>query len=71
MGGDAFKDHFSRLFNILVDQNVSMNDVVFSSGLEEGASSWRKVLFVWEEDLVDGCMTMLANVSLQDDVEDF
>lgn len=44
--------------------------MVFSSGLEEGAKVREFCLFVWEEDLVDGCITLLANISLQDDVDD-
>ena len=36
MVGEVIQDYFSRLFNFLVDQNVSVKDVVISSGLKEG-----------------------------------
>lgn len=46
-----------------------MKDVV-SSGLEDGGQSWRRIMFAWDEELVEECKALLANFPLQDLEED-
>lgn len=45
---------------------------MFARGWEEGgeAWSWRRRLWVWEEELLAECRTLLANVVVQSDVSD-
>jgi len=62
-------DRFSRLFNLSINENVSVKDVV-SSGLEDGGQSWRRIMFAWDEELVEECKALLANFPLQDLEED-
>jgi len=42
LGGEVSNDGFSRLFNLSINENVSVKDVV-SSGLEDGGQSWRRI----------------------------
>jgi hypothetical protein len=57
---------FNRLFELAEKKSSSVASM-FSLGWEEGGKAWkwRKWLWMWEEELLVECRTLLHDVSLQ------
>lgn len=64
-------DRFSRLFNLSTLSRVSVFDMCQLRWAIDGeAWSWRRGLFVWEQELVGELRLLVQNVILQVDKED-
>jgi len=62
---------FARLFDITANKTSTVVDMC-ALGWEEGgeAWSWRRRLWAWEEEMLEECRTLLANVVVQPNVSD-
>ena len=62
---------FARLFDLTTNKLSTVADI-YDLGWEDGgeAWSWRRRLWVWEEELVEECRILLTNVALQTNVSD-
>ena len=60
---EVVKKRFSRLFNLVLEKNLYVNDMVLGIGFEEGCWSWKRNLFAWEVELVEDCKVILSNIS--------
>ena len=71
VGGVAFRDKLSRLFDLSLYKEASVF-VMSQLGWGEGGEAWmwRRGLFVWEEELLGELCLLLHNVNLQVDKED-
>ena len=69
--GIPFSVRFRRLFYLAVEKSCSVL-AMFSLGWEDGCAAWRwkRKLWVWEEELLVECRTLLQSVSLQSNVTD-
>jgi hypothetical protein len=71
VGGVSFRDRFHRLFELSMLKNESVFAMhALGWGRDGAAWSWRRGLFVWEEELVGELRLLLQNVSLQVDKVD-
>ena len=62
---------FARLFDLTTNKLSTVADMLDCSGEDGGAVwSWRRRLWVWEEELVEECMILLTNIVLQTNVSD-
>jgi len=65
-GEAPFCDRFSRLFDLALNKSITVKEMfVLGWGARGEAWRWRRRLWVWEEELLEECMLLLANVSLQ------
>jgi len=71
VGGTPLRFKFPRLFDLVVSKECSVEDM-WRGGWEVGGGGWewRRRLFVWEEDTVRECSTLLSNIVLQENVYD-
>ena len=62
---------FARLFDLTTNKFSTVADI-YALGWEDGgeALNWRRRLWVWEEELVEECRILLANVVVQSNVSD-
>jgi len=71
VGGVAFRDMFSRLFDLTLLKEVSVFEMSqLGWGMDGEAWKWRRGLFVWEEELVGKLCLLLHTVTLQVEKED-
>ena len=70
-GGVPLKFQFSRLYELSVHKECLVEDMA-RMRWEEGGSGWgwRRRLLAWEVDSVRECMTLLNNVTLQENLQD-
>ena len=67
----SFINRFSRLFDLSVFMGESVFDMYRRGrGLGGDAWSWRRQLFVWEEEILGELTLLLQSVNLQVDRED-
>ena len=66
-----FREHFRRLYDLAVNKTITARNM-FLLGWEEGGEAWQwgSRLWAWEDELVEECMKLLLNVSLQDTSND-
>jgi hypothetical protein len=71
LGNVPFCCHFARLFELTTNK-FSMVADMFRCGWEAGGESWswRRRLWAWEEEMLEECRLLLANVSVQSNVYD-
>jgi hypothetical protein len=71
LGGVPLKIQFSRLYELAVHKECSVEDMA-RAGWEEGGGGWvwRRRLLAWEEDGVRECVTLLNNIVLQENIQD-
>jgi len=62
---------FARLFDVTTNKLSTVAEMYDRDG-EDGREewTWRRRLWVWEEELVEECRTLLTNVVLQQNVSD-
>ncbi|GAU22483.1 hypothetical protein TSUD_296020 [Trifolium subterraneum] len=64
--GVSLRDRFPRLAGLFTDQVVSVGEMCRRGwDMGGGGWSWRRPLFVWEEELLAGCCGLFHNVVLQ------
>ena len=69
--GISFRVRFSRLYDLSMFKELSVFDMCQLGWGEEGeAWSWRRRLFVWEEEMLGDMLLLLHNVILQVDKDD-
>ena len=62
---------FARLFDITTNKLSTVAEMHDRDGEDGGEEwNWRRRLWVWEEELVEECRTLLTNVVLQQNVSD-
>jgi len=62
---------FSHLFDLATNKFVIVADMCdLGWAVGGGAWSWRRRLWTWEEELLEECMELLADVLLQDNILD-
>ena len=65
-GDISLKLRFGRLFDLALNKSITVKDMFEHGwGEEDDAWQWRRVLRVWEEELLAECRLLLADVSLQ------
>jgi len=71
LGGVPFRVRFRRHFDLAVDKSCTVSHME-SRGWEVGGAgwSWRRRLWVWEEEMLGECIILLRSVSLQFNVSD-
>ena len=71
LGDVPLQTRFSRLFDLTTNK-LSTVAGMSALGWEDGggAWSWRKPLWVWEEELVEECRQLLNGVVLQSNISD-
>ncbi|GAU10824.1 hypothetical protein TSUD_425310, partial [Trifolium subterraneum] len=64
--GVSLRDRFPRLAGLFTDQGVSVGEMCRRGwDMGGGGWSWRRPLFVWEEELLAVCCGLFHNVILQ------
>jgi len=68
-GGVSFRDRFQHLYDLAVDKTITVRNM-FLYGWEKGGEAWRwwRRLWMWEEEMLDKCRSLLLTVSLQDTI---
>ena len=62
---------FPRLFDVTTNKLSTVAEMYDQDGEDGGEEwNWRRRLWVWEEELVEECRTLLTNVVLQQNVSD-
>lgn len=62
---------FSRLSELSENKEAIVGEMfLLGWGADGGAWRWKRILFVWEEELVGECVERLANFVLQVDMSD-
>jgi len=71
LGGVPLKLHFSRLYELVVHKECSVEEMM-RERWERGGGRWvwRRRLLAWEEESVRECASLLNNVVLQDNFQD-
>jgi hypothetical protein len=71
LGGVPLCERFGRLFD-LAENKSSLVAEMFQSGWEGGGEAWvwRRQLWVWEEEMLRECQTLLLPFNVQDDTPD-
>ena len=71
LGDVPFCSRFARLFELTTNKMSTVADM-YSRGWEEGGESWswRRRLWVWEEEMLEECRLLLDNVFVQSNVSD-
>ncbi|GAU34960.1 hypothetical protein TSUD_312910 [Trifolium subterraneum] len=66
LGGSPLCERFGRLFGLAENKSCSVAEM-FSMGWEVGGDAWvwRRQLWVWEEEMLRECQTLLLNFSFQ------
>jgi hypothetical protein len=66
LGGAMLCERFRRLFDLTENKSSTVADL-FSSGWEVGGEAWvwRRLLWVWEEELLMECHTLLLPFTMQ------
>jgi len=65
-GDVPFRVCFGRLFDLALNKSITVKEMFDQRWGDEGeAWQWRRHLWVWEEELLDECRLLLADVSLQ------
>ncbi|GAU29128.1 hypothetical protein TSUD_58940 [Trifolium subterraneum] len=66
VGGSPLCEWFGRLFDLAENKSCSVAEM-FSLGWEAGGDAWvwRRHLWVWEEEMLRECQTLLLNFSFQ------
>jgi hypothetical protein len=71
LGGAPLKLQFSRLFELSVHKECSVEDMVSLGWMVGGGAwRWRRRLLAWEEESLRDCSALLVNVVLQDNIQD-
>ena len=71
VGEIPLKNKFSRLFDLSVEKECSVEKMGRVLGAVEGRESlWHRRLFAWEEESISECYVLLRNFVLQENVED-
>lgn len=72
LGGVPSRIQFSRLFELSVNQECSVEEMA-RLGWEEGGGVWvwKRRLLAWEEESVRECVGLLTNIFLQDNIHDY
>jgi hypothetical protein len=65
----VLREQFPCLVRLFPDPGISVGDL-YRRGWGAGGASWRRQLFAWEEELLEGCCVLLNNTTLQNNVSD-
>ena len=71
IGGTPLSVRFRRLFDLAENKSITVANL-FSMGLVRDGDgwSWRRRLWVWEEDMLEECRALLFDVVLVPNVSD-
>jgi len=65
-GEAPFRARFSRLFDLALNKSITVKEMfVLGWGVWGEAWRWCRRLWEWEEELLEECRILLANISLQ------
>ncbi|CAJ2632329.1 unnamed protein product [Trifolium pratense] len=71
LDGISLRERFGRLFELAVTKSRSVADMfALGWGADGGAWEWRRSLWVWEEEMLGECQSLLLDISLQNQAID-